>query len=425
MATKLTERLVRSITPPTGKTAIHWDTEVRGFAVRVTPERTDTSGKVVGGTKSFILNYRTGGRERRITIGHFPEWSVAAARVEAKVMKRAVDGGADPMADRHAARGAPTVRDLYQRYCDEHLPLKSERAQADERAMWRNDILPELGSRRLADVARDEVQRLHAKITKSGRPVRANRLCEVLRRAFSLAVDDWKMAADNPASRFKRNPEGRREKYLSLEQVGRLARALAAHPERTSADAIRIMILTGARRGEVLRMRWDQVDFARGKWVKRPEETKQRRQHTVTLSAPALQLLSEVRERSKSKWVFPGPNGKPLTDVKRTWRSACREAGLVEVVGHRTTKRGERRPVSQPTVRLHDLRHTYASILASSGFSLKVIGHMLGHSRAETTNRYTHLFDELEREAAERVGAAVVGSEGGGTAEVVPLKKGG
>ena len=197
-----------------------------------------------------------------------------------------------------------------------------------------------------------------------------------------------------------RNPEQKRTRYLSGAELSRLYGALAEHPEKTSANAIRLLALTGARRGEVLAARWDEFDLEAGIWSKPASHTKQRREHRVPLSAPALRLLRELRQSSSEEYVFAGLDSRPLTDVKRTWRTVTREAGLSDV-------------------RLHDLRHSYASILVSSGASLPVVGALLGHSQPATTARYAHLYDDPLRAATERVADIVTAAT---SEEVAPAQ---
>jgi integrase len=304
-------------------------------------------------------------------------------------MKRAVNRGEDPMAERRAEATAPTMRDLWERYRSDHLPTKAARTQADERSMWEKLILPALGTTRIAEVSHDEVVALHRHITtRRGTPIRANRTVEVLRKAFNLAVR-WGWRVDNPASGVRRNPEHKRTRYLSQQELARLSTALAEHPEGVSANAIRFLMMTGARRGEVLNARWDQFDLEAGVWVKPSAHTKQRKEHRVPLSAPALVLLSGMKQISQGPFVFPGKAlDQPLTDIKRTWVSVCRKANVKDA-------------------RVHDLRHSFASILVSRGASLPLIGALLGHTQVATTARYAHLYDEPLREAVELVSSAI------------------
>jgi integrase len=414
MAERLSDTLIRKALPPARGQALLWDTEVKGFALRIT----------AGGAKSFLLDYRADGRQRRITLGAYPDWSVAAAREAAKRLKREVDHGRDPMGRRHADRTAPTMQDLWQRYELEHLPRKAARSRADERSMWQSIILPRLSKLRLTAIDHDVIDALHRDITRvRGTPVRANRTVEVLRKAFNLAIR-WKWCEDNPAVGVRKNPEEKRNRYLNKAELAALARALNEHSEPMSANAIKLLMLTGARRSEVLGATWDQFDLDNGIWTKPSAHTKQRRLHRVPLSGPALRLLADMREEATRKsradkkpissYVFPGEDGKPLTDIKRTWASVCCKAGLaIEVQKKGRTgkpvKGKDGKPVMtwQPNVRMHDLRHSFASILVSAGASLPLIGQMLGHTQVQTTQRYAHLFDDPLRKAAETVGRVV------------------
>ena len=378
MASRLTDNLVRRTLAPAQGQHFLWDDEVKGFALRVTS----------GGARSFVLDYRVEGRQRRITLGSYPDWSLQAARRAAKDMKRLVDQGHDPMGDRHDERRAPTMKDLWERYQIEHLARKAARSQADERSMWEKIILPRLANIKVRRVASSDIDALHEDITKvRGTPVRANRVIEVLRKAFNLAIR-WEWIDRNPTVGVRRNPEEKRHRYLSREEIGRLVTALNAHPEKVSADAIKLLMLTGARRGEVLNASWDQFDLKNGIWVKPSSHTKQRRLHRVPLNGPALRLLLELKTRSIGPFVFSGADGRPLTDVKRSWSSICKTARI-------------------EGCRLHDLRHSFASILVSSGASLPLIGQLLGHTQVTTTQRYAHLFDETLRQATEKVASFI------------------
>ncbi len=403
----MTDALVKGTSAGTRAQIFLWDSDLKGFGLRVTNR----------GAKSFILDYRVSGRQRRITIGSYPDWSVAAARKQASQLKRDVDRGSDPMAERHADRAAPTMNELWERYRESYLPRKSARSQVDEAIIWEKLILPALGAEKVADVRHEDVEALHRDITiKRGTPVRANRVIEVLRRAFNLALR-WQLREGNPATGVLRNPENKRQQYLSPEQLARLSATLDAHPEPVSANAIRLLMLTGARRGEVLGATWDMFDLEKGVWVKPSAHTKQRREHRVPLSSAALALLRSMRETSPGRCVFPGKApDQPLTDIKRSWAAVCHKAGLVDPVpvpkrGRNgkliTDKAGNPVMTSKPIARIHDLRHSFASLLASSGASLPMIGAMLGHTQVQTTQRYSHLYDEPLRQAAEQVGNAI------------------
>ncbi|MBL8704456.1 MAG: site-specific integrase [Rhodospirillales bacterium] len=425
MAERLSDVFARKCLPPSRGLLIHWDTEVKGFGLRLTP----------GGSKSFVVDYRAEGRQRRMTIGAYPDWTVAAAREAAKAMKREVDQGMDPMGDRQALRTAPSLQDLWDRYQLEFLPQKSPRSQVDERIMWSKIILPRFARTKLISITTDEIDALHRDVTAiRGTPVRANRTIEVLRRAFNLAIR-WKWISANPAVGVRRNPEEKRHRYLNKIEIAALVAALNAHSEPMSANAIKLLMLTGARRGEVLGATWAMFDLDEGVWVKPSAHTKQRKMHRVPLSAPAIRLLQAIKRSAMqqatdtcmtvSPFVFPNAKGGSLVEIKRSWVAVCRKAGLCEQVEKRgrdgkpmKDKAGKILMVWRPTVRMHDLRHSFASILVSAGASLPLIGQLLGHTQPQTTARYAHLYDETMRNAAEAV-ATIVSPDG----PVTPAKK--
>ena len=420
---RLTNENIKALPVPTKGAVITYDKDVPGFGIRVTEKN----------ARSFVLNFVIAGRERRMTIGPFPEVKTTRARERAKDLRRKIYNGIDPLEEMknkelaaQAEREAPTMQNLFERYDKEHLPHKSARAAADDRSMWNQLVLPRLGKMKTFAVASTDIDGLHADISKT-RPVRANRTIEVLRKAFNLAIR-WGWRTDNPVSGVRKNSEHRRARYLSAAELDKLAAVLAAHQEKTSAQAVRLLILTGARRGEVLSARWDMFDLEAGIWVKPSAQTKQRKEHRVPLSGPAVELLKDLkadalerREKAKANeinpYVFPGDDDKPLADIKRTWLAVCRKAGLAKEVEKRTragklVKDREGNPILvwKTTVRIHDLRHTYASILASKGHSLPIIGALLGHTQPQTTARYAHLFDDPLRAATEAVGALVNGN---------------
>jgi integrase len=376
MPKRLRDGLVKSLTAPSKGNKITYDNTVQGFGIRVTAT----------GAKSFILNYWIKGRERRYTIGTFPDWRVSAAREQARRLRASVDLGDDPLAKEQSDRKAPTVAELCERYIDEHLPKKRPRSQQEDRDLIRTRILPALGGHKVADVSYDDVSALHRKITKEKRPVRANRTVALLSKLFSLASTKWKLRPDNPAKGIDRNPEQPRERYLTPDELARLSDALDKHPNESAANAIRFLLLTGARRNEVLTATWEQFNLSVGTWTKPASNTKQKKSHHVPLSLPAIELLRQLRRGTNSDIVFAvGKDG-----LRFHWAAIRKVARLSDV-------------------RLHDLRHSFASILASGGASLPEIGKLLGHSNTATTARYAHLQIDPLRELANRVGAAVSG----------------
>ena len=207
---------------------------------------------------------------------------------------------------------------------------------------------------------------------------------------LNLAIK-WGWRADNPAKGTERNPEEKRHRYLSSAELDRFTAALAKHSDQQAASIFRLLLLTGARRGEVQSMQWGDLELEVGVWTKPGATTKQRTLHRVPLSAPVRQLLADLeRERGDLEFVFPGRLGGHRVEIKAAWRAICKAARIRDL-------------------RIHDLRHSYASQLVSAGFSLPTIGALLGHTQPATTHRYAHLADDPLRRATETVGAVIAG----------------
>ncbi|MGB6913651.1 MAG: tyrosine-type recombinase/integrase, partial [Pseudolabrys sp.] len=374
MAAKLTDAVVKALPAPTSGEKITYDEAMKGFGIRVT----------AAGARSFVLNYRTRlGRERRYTIGRFPNWKTSPARTEALELRKVVDRGGDPLGDIHAGRKAPTVADLCDRFEAEHLSRLRPSTQTSYRQQITSEVRPSLGSLKVAEVSFSDIDRLHRAISKRA-PYRANRVLALVSKMFSMAKR-WGWRTDNPVKGIERNTEHKRHRYLTGPELSRLATALAEFPDLTVANAVRLALLTGARRGELLAARWEDFDLAAGVWTKPGATTKQKTLHRVALSDVAVRLLVEMRRHALlDVWVFPARGGGHLTAIREAW-DALRAAADI------------------PDVRLHDLRHTFASLSASSGASLPLIGAMLGHSSPTTTHRYAHLLDDPQRSAANKV----------------------
>ena len=205
---RLTDALIKRAAPPASGQSILWDSEVKGFGVRIT----------ANGARAFIVNYRAGGRERRITIGSYPDWSVAAARDQAREIKARVDLGQDPMQERHVERAAPTMSDLCDRYLSDHAEAKKrESSLKDDRAMIDTIIKPDMGKIKVHDLQHSDIDKLHQKITKRA-PYRANRVVALMSKMMALAVK-WGFREDNPARGIEKNQEQKRTRYLSAQEL--------------------------------------------------------------------------------------------------------------------------------------------------------------------------------------------------------------
>ena len=260
-------------------------------------------------------------------------------------------------------------------------------------------ILPKLGKPRLKGVGQRDLQDLHIALREQ--PYRANRVLSLLSKMFSLAVD-WGWIEKNPVRGIQRYAEHRRERWLNLDELGRFLAALNEYPDQNAAAALRLLIYTGARQGEVLRADWSDFDVEAGVWTKPSAHTKQKKVEHLPLSTLATQMLLCMEGRAESGALFPGLRGQTRVTLRRPFDQVCKAAGLVKVISVQGRKRKLTR--YKPTVRIHDLRHTFASHLVSSNEALYTGGKLLGHTDPQTTARYAHLSQNSLRGATESLG---------------------
>lgn len=362
-----------------------WDGEIKGFALRVKPT----------GVKSFMVQYRNAtGRTRKVTLGKFGVLTVEQARDQARQMLAAVAAGADPAEQRKQERNLETVKDLWERYLSAYAEAhKKHSSVQNDRYMWNQDVEPALGKKRVDGVTKQDIQRIHASL--KDRPYWANRVLSLLSKMFGLA-EEWGIRPElsNPCRTVKRYREAKRERYLSGDEYKALWEALAeAEASETepqaAIDAIRLLILTGCRRDEILKLQWREVDTNRRVLRLQDSKTGQRE---VILSQAAVDTLRGILQRPvvDAVHVCPGRKpGQPYVGLRRVWTRICKAAGIGET-------------------RIHDLRHGFASVLAGSGHSLPIIGKALGHTRSETTARYAHLQDDPVRTAVDLAGNIIM-----------------
>ena len=375
---------------------VRWDNAVRGFGVRIYPT----------GRKAFVLSYRVNGRKRLLTLGPYGPLTLDKARTVAKRNLAEVIDGADPAESRRAARNAPIIAELCDRYLAEYaVGRKKASSVYNDRLMISRFIVPALGGRKAADVTRTDVLKLHNGLRKT--PYQANRVLSLLSKAMNLA-EAWGLRPDrsNPCIHVERFKERKRERYLSATELVRLADALAEAESKADGmppkvAAIRLLLFTGARRNEILTLKWEYVDFERA-CLRLPESKTGSK--IIHLNAPALAVLDALERHEDNPHVIVGQKrGAHLVNLERAWSAIRERAGL-------------------EGLRLHDLRHSYASVGAGAGMGLPMIGALLGHREAATTARYAHLADDPLRHANEAIGAwleAAMKGEGGG--EVVEL----
>ena len=405
---KLIKRNIEALPTPDKRHYVY-DDELSGFALSVLPT----------GRKTFVAHYRLGGgrtgRQRRITIGVYGKITAEEARVQAKDILAKAHLGEDVAEKRDEVRGAQTVSQLIDAWSKDGV-LINRRTGAprkptninNEIALANHHIRRLLGSRTVDSLVKGDVQRLRTQIatgeTQTKRKGRSRGLIKVsggqgtavrtvrlFSSILSYAVDSG-IIERNPALGIRLPASGKRHRYLSPEEVRRLGevinRAAPSETAATAATIIKLLILTGARRSEIEGLKWSEVDFRFGMLRK---ETSKTGAKIIPLARAALLILEGQRQwtSGSQEWVFPGQKGEGSFDsLGKEWEKVRKLAGI-------------------PDVRIHDLRHTFASFGAGGGVGLPLIGGILGHTQASTTQRYAHLADTPLRAAANVIGCEI------------------
>ena len=375
-----------------GKDMVYWDSELPGFGVRVYPS----------GSKVYIAQTRVKGVSKRVTVGRHGVITAEQARQRAALVITRVKAGEDPVPAPMAPKPAPgpTVAEIAERYLEEHVAMRCKPTTAAQRShVLRKHILPAFGAMPLEDVTRERITALHHEL--GGTPATANTVLATLSRMFSFA-EACGLAADggNPCRFVAKYRERRRERFLSdgeFERLGSVLNGMEADGSLPvhAAAALRLLMLTGCRRNEIATLRWSDVDLDAGEMNLAETKTGAR---TVTLSPAAVRVLSDLPRVPGNPWVIAGPRpGTRIVNLSEHWRRVRTRAGLEDV-------------------RLHDLRHSWASRALALGESLPMIGRLLGHSRVETTARYAHLARDSVHEAAARIAASIGADLSSGTA---------
>jgi integrase len=378
---KITKRLVDA-THFAEKDIYVWDDDLSGFGLRVKPS----------GVKSYILQYRnTYGRSRRYTIGKHGPLTPDSARKEALKLLAEVERGGDPAQDKYIGLKAPTFKEVAERYMKEHAIVKKKpRSVKEDQRLLDKVILPVFGSKKLADITRPDIAKFHHSQRET--PYQANRAIALLSKIFNLA-EKWGLRADgtNPCRHIEKYKEEKKERYLTPEELSRLGVVLAdteaSKQELPQAiAAIRLLILTGCRLSEILTLRWDYIDLDRREMALPDSKTGKK---TIQLGGPAIELLQNMPRYVGSPYVIPGQKpGQHLIGLPHIWQRIRDKAKL-------------------PDVRIHDLRHSFASSAAQAGMSLPFIGALLGHRELSTTNRYVHLMNDPLKQAADKVSTEI------------------
>lgn len=401
---RITKRAVEAL-QSNGNEFMIWDDNTSGFGVRVRPS----------GAKSYVVLYRAGaGRGapvRRYTIAAVGKITPEQARARAKVILGAVAHGHDPANQKTAERATPTVAELADHFMADHVRVKRKAGTAEfYRDILDRIVKPALGTTKADKLSRLQVAKLHSSLAET--PFQANRMLAVVGSMYSYAARAGIVSESvNPARRIDKFKESRRERFLTAEELERLGSAIreaetkgipwvldeagpnAKHVPKanrstkispSAAAALRLLLFTGCRLREILHLRWEHVDFERACLFLSDSKTGRK---TVILNAPALSVLNALPRIGPC--VIPGDDPQlPRSDLKRPWDAVAKRAGL-------------------SGVRLHDLRHTYASFGAGGGLGLPIIGRLLGHAHASTTARYAHLDNDPLRRASEAIAGKI------------------
>ena len=367
--------------PAEGKEAVFWDRELSGFGVRVYPS----------GTKVYVVQTRAQGKSTRVAVGRHGVTSADQARRKAAMLIARIKAGEDPDPARAAPATRPTVADLAERYLAEHVAVRCKpRTAASCRWLVAKFVLPELGALAITAVEREHIAALHHRHRDT--PYQANRILEVVRKMFNLA-EAWGLRKDgaNPCRFVEKYKEHKRERFLTEDEFRRLGQVLgeaeAEGSETLSAvTAIRLLMLTGCRLGEVQTLRWENVDLEAGE-LRLPDSKTGARM--VPLSRAAAGVLAALPRDPDNPWVIAGRKpGAHLTDLQHPWRRIRARAGLDDV-------------------RIHDLRHSFASRALALGESLPMIGKLLGHTQVQTTARYAHLARDSVKASASKIADSI------------------
>lgn len=431
--------------PPDGGRLVIRDSKTQGLELRVTP----------AGVKTFSVRRRVrGGAVERVTIGRFPDVTVDQARREATEVTASLVAGKSIAEQSREKRGERTFAQLFAEYIERHSKPNNRTWKQDE-AKFRMHLSRPLGPKKLSAVTRKEIANIHSKLTLNGQPTTANRVL-----ALVSSVYGWARSAglweDNPATGIKRNAEKSRDRFLQSDELPRFFAALAVEPNETIRDFLLMSLLTGARRANVLAMRWKEVSIDRAEW--RIERTKNDDPQTVNLSTEAIEILRGRMVNSDATYVFPGAgaSGHLLEPIKG-WRRVLARAGALgfvramaeagkwsnvklkaaealaladpkeaiamhEAAGMKLGVRADQHVIED--LRIHDLRRTLGSWQAKMGASLTIIGKSLNHRNVTTTAIYARLDQDPVRQSVQGAASAIV-QAGGWKNEgvVVPMKQ--
>ncbi len=421
-----TKTEIQKLPPPLKGMDTYKDTKEKGLSLYITP----------AGAITFFVRKRINGRDERIKIGSFPDISIEQARKKALEIKAKVADGQNPNLEKHKMRAEITFGELFNEYLNKYSKRHKKSWQYDQREV--NKYLSHWFKRKISTISQYEVRSLHDKIHDQNGLYQANRILERIRGIFNKAIE-WGWEGRNPAQGIKKFREKSRDRFIQPDELPLLFKALEVEENKTAKDYILISLMTGARKSNVLAMKWDEISWDRAEW--RIPDTKNGEPVTVPLIAQAIELLEKRKRLTNSPWVFPSDIGTGhLADPKKAWERVRLRAtfdlwrrspdlsNLIDEVDYNlrqknnyvftivhlysaVVKEAEKRQINLPIglldIRLHDIRRTVGSYQAITGASLTIIGKSLGHKSQQATQIYSRLHLDPVRASMEKASTAI------------------
>lgn len=364
-----TKKAIEALPHPKTGFASYRDTAERGLSLYIT----------AAGAVSFYIRKRINSRDERVIIGQYPDITIEQARAKAVTIRAQVAQGQDPIADKRRLRDDISFFEMFTEYMERYSKKQKRSWQYDEREV--NKFLSHWFKRKASTIKKQDVQLLHERIRDENGLYQANRILERISSIYNRAIE-WGWQGANPAEGVRKFREKSRDRFLQPDELPRFFAAMEEEENETARDYIMISLLTGARKSNVLAMRWDEISFERAEW--RIPETKNGEPLTVALSGPAMEILNERRRQTNTEWVFPSTESKTghLADPKKAWARLLLRADIKDL-------------------RIHDLRRSLGSWQASTGASGYIIGKSLGHKSQQATQIYARLNLDPVRQSVE------------------------
>ncbi len=431
--------------PDAGKRSTHHDAKTPGLQIRVTSN----------GVKTFCVFKRIkGGQPERVTLGRYPMLTIEKARQQAADVNLAIESRANPAQARRAHKAELTFAELFRQYIERHSK-PNKRTWLEDQQKYDQYLAKTLGKKKLSMIVRKDAADIHSSITAAGHPTTANRVLALMSSVFGRAIE-WGLVDNNPTKGIRRNKEKSRERFLQADELPLFFQSLAQEPNTTVRDILLIGLLTGARRENVLTMRWLDISFDRAEW--RIPRTKNDDSHIITLSPEAITILENRKPTIASEYVFPGSGSLGYyKDPTKGWVRVLARAkaiGFIQAIGNAAGWNEEKQKepmqaaIATPAIaikgyveqgkalgidpdrfdmsdlRIHDLRRSLGSWQAKTGASMAIIGKSLNHRSTQTTAIYARLDLDPVRESVERATSAIMEAAGlKKTADVLPLQR--